>query len=138
MRTIRQPIMRYKLKPVSYAALEYSPFVSSNNYLEQDDGTDPPTISRSGQPIHYALSADKPNIGHGAPPLTDVATGRKSKLRITKVTSRKKKKSPGQSSAAASSQMDDLANPLSPPLEGKVLNSLVISFHLNIEYTFVL
>jgi len=85
---------------------------------KQDDGVDPPIISRSGQPIHYALPADKPNISHGAPSLTDVATGRKHKLPI-KVTSRKKKKSLGQSSAAATSQIDDSANPSSPPSEGK-------------------
>jgi len=85
---------------------------------EQDDGVDPPIICRSGQPIRYALPADKPNIGHGAPSLTDVANGRKHKLPI-KVTSHKKKKSPGQSSAAAASQIDDSANPPSPPSEGK-------------------
>ena len=80
---------------------------------------DPPTISRSGQPINYALPADKPNIGYGAPTLTDVVTGKKRKLSYTKVTTRKKKNSPGLSLAAASSQIDDSANPPSPPLEGK-------------------
>ena len=103
----------------------------------QDDDTNPPTISRSGQPVSYALPADKSNIGHGAPSLTDVSTGKKRKLSYTKVITRKKKKSPGQSSAAATSKTDDLANPPSSS-EGKVLNSLVISFHLNIEYIFVL
>ena len=56
--------------------------------------------------INYALPADKPNIGYGAPTLTDVATGRKRKVSYTKVTTRKKKKSPGQSSAAAAPQTD--------------------------------
>jgi hypothetical protein len=102
----------------------------------QDDDRDPPIISRSGQPINYALPADRPNIGHGAPSLTDVVTGKKRKLSYTKVTTRKKKKSAGQSSAAATPQTYDLENPPSPPSEGKVLNSLVTSFHLNIEHTF--
>ena len=52
-------------------------------------------ISRSGQPINYALPADKPNIGYGAPTLTDMATGRKRKVPYTKVTAHKKKKSSG-------------------------------------------
>jgi len=94
-------------------------FASFNHHFLQDDDRDPPTISRSGQPINYALPADKPNISYGAPTLTDVATGKKRKLSYTKVTTRKKKKSPGQSSAAAASQIDDLANPPSPPSEGK-------------------
>ena len=63
--------------------------------------------------------------------------GKKCKLSYTKVISRKKKKSPSQPSTAATSQIDDLANPPSPPSEGKTLNSLVISFHLNTEYIFV-
>jgi len=83
-------------------------------------------ISRSGQPIHYALPADKPNIGHDAPTLTDVASGRKRKLPYTKVTTRKKKKSPGQSSAAAAFQTNALIN-LSSSLEGKSLNPHVFT-----------
>jgi len=104
----------------------------------QDDDRDPPTISRSGHPINYTLPADKPNIGHDAPSLTDVAIGRKCKLPITKVTSSKKKKSLGQSSAAAISQMDNLTNPPFPLSEGKILNSSVISFCLNTECIFIL
>jgi len=88
----------------------------------QDNDQNPPTISRSGQPINYALPADKPNIGYGAPTLTDVATGRKRKVSYTKVTTRKKKKSPGQSSAAAS-QTDALVDLPSSSSEGKSLNS---------------
>jgi len=45
---------------------------------------------------------------------------------------------PGQSSAAASFQMDDLANPPSPASEGKILNSLVILFYLNADHIFTL
>ena len=116
---------------------QYLSSASSNYYLLQDDDRDPPIVNRSGQPINYALPANKPNIGHGAPSLIDVATGKKRKLSYTKVITRKKKKSPGQSSAAATSKTDDLANPPTSS-EGKVLNSLVISFHLNIEYIFVL
>jgi len=116
---------------------QYLLYVSFNHYLLQDDDRGPPSISRSGQPINYALPADKPNIGHNAPSLTDAATGKKCKLSYTKVISRKKKKSPSQPSTAATSQIDDLANPPSPPSEGKTLNSLVISFHLNTEYIFV-
>jgi len=52
------------------------------------------------------------------------------------VITRKKKKFPGQSSAAATSQIDDLANLPSPPSEGKVLNSLVISSRRNIKHIF--
>jgi len=104
--------------------------------FSQDDDRDPPIISRSGQPINYALPADKPNIGHGAPSLTDVTSGKKHRLPYTKVITRKKKKFPGQSSAAATSQIDDLANLPSPPSEGKVLNSLVISSRLNIKHIF--
>ena len=83
----------------------------------QNDDRNPPTISRSGQPINYALPADKPNIGYGAPTLTDVTTGRKRKVSYTKVTTRKKKKSPGQSSAATTLQTDPVNLPSSS--EGK-------------------
>jgi hypothetical protein len=65
------------------------------------------------------LPADKPNIGYGAPTLTDVATGRKRKVSYTKVTTCKKKKSPGQSSAAIALQTDVLVNLPSPSSEGK-------------------
>ena len=88
----------------------------------QDDDRNPPIISRSGQPINYALPADKPNIRYGAPTLIDVATGRKRKVSYTKVTTRKKKKSPGQSSAAAF-QTDALVDLPSSSSEGKSLNS---------------
>ena len=37
-------------------------FAAFNLYSMQDDDRNPPTISRSGQPINYAVSADKPNI----------------------------------------------------------------------------
>jgi len=89
----------------------------------QDDDRNPPTISRSGQLINYALPSDKPNIGHDAPTLTDVATGRKRKVSYTKVTTRKKKKSPGQSSAAAALQTDALIDLPSSSSESKILNS---------------
>jgi len=79
------------------------------------------------------LPADKPNIGHGAPSLTDVASGRKRKSPITKVTSRKKKKSPGQSSAVAILQSDDLAN-LPSSSEGNFLNSLYICIYLDTNH----
>jgi len=100
----------------------------------QDDDRNPPTISRSGQPINYALPADKPNIGHNAPSLTDVATGRKCKLPITKVTSCKKKKSPGQSSAVAILQTDDLTNLPSSSLEGNFLDSLYACIYLDTNH----
>jgi len=51
-----------------------------------------------------------------------VATGKKHKLPITKVTSRKKKKSPGQSSAAATPQTGALIDLPSSSSEGKILN----------------
>ena len=84
----------------------------------QDNDRNPPIIRRSGQPINYALLADKPNIGYGAPTLTDVATGRKRKVSYTKVTTRKKKKSPGQSLAATAPQTDVPVN-LPSSSEGK-------------------
>ena len=92
-------------------------------YFLQDDDRNPPTISRSGQPINYALPADKPNIGHDAPTLTDVDTGRKRKVSYTKVTTRKKKKSTGQSSVAAALQADALIDLPSSSSESKILNS---------------
>ena len=92
-----------------------------NFYSLQDDDRNPPTISRSGQPINYALPADKPNIGYGAPTLTDVATGRKRKVSYTKITTRKKKKSPGQSSVAAAFETDALVD-IPSSSEGKSLN----------------
>ena len=104
--------------------------------FSQDDDRDPPIISRSVQPINYALLADKPNIGHGAPSLTDVASGKKRRLSYTKVITRKKKKFPGQSSAAATSQIDDLANLPSPPSEGNILNFSVILFYPDTEHIF--
>jgi hypothetical protein len=86
----------------------------------QDDDQNPPTISRSGQPINYALPVDKPNIGYDAPTLTDVATGRKRKIPHTKVTTCKKKKFPGQSSiAAVALQADVLVDLPSSSSEGK-------------------
>jgi hypothetical protein len=91
-------------------------------YFSQDDDQNPPTISRSDQPINYALPADKPNIGLDAPTLTDVATGRKHKLSYTKVTTCKKRKSPGQSSASATPQTGVLVNLPSSSSEGKILN----------------
>ena len=89
----------------------------------QDDDRNPPTICRSGQPINYALPADKPNIGYGAPTLTDVATGKKRKVSYTKVKTRKKKKSPGQSSAVTAHQTYVLVDLSSSSSEGKNLNS---------------
>ena len=113
----------------------YLLFASFNHYFLQDDGRDPPTISRSGQPINYALPADKPNIGHNSPSLTDVATGRKRKLSITKVASRKKNKSPGPSSAAAIPQTNDLANLPSSSSEGNFLDSLYACNHIDTNHT---
>ena len=52
-----------------------------------------------------------------------MATGRKRKVSYTKVTTRKKKKSPGQSSAAAAFQTDALVDLPSSSSEGKSLNS---------------
>jgi len=75
------------------------------------------------------LPADKPNIGYGAPSLTDVTTGRKCKLSNTKVTTRKKKKSPSQSPT-----VDILANLPSSPSEGNFLNSLHVCIHLDTNY----
>jgi len=66
------------------------------------------------------LPVDKPNIGYGAPTLTDVATWRKRKVSYNKVTTRKKKKSSDQSSAAAS-QTDALVD-LPSSSEGKSPN----------------
>ena len=101
----------------------------------QDDDTNPPTISRSGQPVSYALPADKSNIGHGAPSLTDVATGKKHKLSYTKVTTRKKKKSPGQSSSVALIRHTDiLANLPSSSSKGNSLNSLYICIRPDTNY----
>ena len=68
--------------------------------------------------INYALPADKPNISYGAPTLADVATGRKCKVSYTKVTTRKKKKSPSQSSAATAPQTDTPINLPSSSSEG--------------------
>ena len=68
------------------------------------------------------MPADKPNIGHDAPTLADVATGRKRKVSYTKVTTHKKKKSPGQSSVTVAPQIDALVNLPSSPSEGKILN----------------
>ena len=115
----------------------YLSSASSNYYLLQDDDRDPPIVNRSGQPINYALPANKPNIGHGAPSLTNVATGKKHKLSNTKVTTRKKKKSPGQSSTAAlTPQTGVLVNPSSPPSEGNILNFSVILFYPDTEHIF--
>ena len=103
---------------------------ASNLYSLQDDDRNPPTTSRSGQPINYALPADKPNTGYGAPTLTDVATARKCKVSYTKVTTRKKKKSPDQSSAVAVPQTDTPIDLPSSSSEGKSL-SLIFSLYLN-------
>ena len=102
-----------------------------NLYSLQDDDRDPPTISRSGQLINYALPAYKPNIGYGAPTLEDVATGIKRKVSYTKMTTRKKKKSPGQSSAAVL-QTDTLIDLPSSSSEGKSLNPMS-SLYLNAD-----
>jgi hypothetical protein len=68
------------------------------------------------------LPADKSNIGYGAPTLIDVATRRKRKVSNTKVTTHKKKKSSGKSSAVAVLQTDTLIDLPSTSLEGKSLN----------------
>ena len=94
-------------------------------------------ISRSGQPINYALPADKPNIYYGAPTLTDVATRRKRKVSYTKVTTHKKKKSPGQSSAVAAPQTDIPIDLPSSSLEGKSLNTMS-SLYLNADHILAL
>ena len=104
-----------------------------NLYSLQDDDRNPPTTSRSEQPINYALPADKPNIGYGALTLTDVATGRKRKISYTKVTTRKEKKSPGQSSAAASPQTDTPIDLPSSSSEGKSLSPM-FSLYLNADH----
>ena len=91
-------------------------------------------ISRSGQPINYALLADNPNIGYGAPTLTDVATGRKRKVPNIKVTTHKKKKS---SAAAAVLQTDTLIDLPSSSLEGKSLNTMS-SLYLNADHILAL
>ena len=97
----------------------------------QDDSNNPPTVSKSGQPINYALPTDKPNIGYGAPSLTDVATGRKHKFSSTKTPTHKKKNSSSQSPTVASaSQTDVLTNLPSSPSEGNFLNLLMIMFIL--------
>ena len=108
-----------------------------NLYSLQDDDRDPPTISRSGQPINYALPADKPNNGYGAPTLTDVATGRKRKVSYTKVTTRKKKKYAGQSSASAAPQTDILIDLPSSYSEGKSLNPMSL-LYLNADHILAL
>ena len=64
-----------------------------------------------------------------------MATGRKRKLPITKVTSRKKKKSPGRPSTAAIPQIDDLANLPSSSSEGNFLDSLYACIHLDTNHT---
>ena len=53
------------------------------------DGTSPPTISRSGQPIKYSPPTNYPLIGYDAPSLADVAAGRKRKMTSTKRTAQK-------------------------------------------------
>jgi len=108
-----------------------------NFYSLKDDDRNPPTISRSGQPINYALPANKPNIGYGAPTLTDVATGRKCKVSYTKVTTHTKKKSPGQSSAAAASQTDTPIDLPSSSSEDKSLNPMS-SLYLNADHILAL
>jgi len=50
---------------------------------------DPPTISRSGQPIDYALPANNPNISYGAPSLDNIAAEKKCKITSSKVPIRK-------------------------------------------------
>ena len=63
--------------------------------------------------------------------------GKKHKLSNTKVTTRKKKKSSGQSlTTALTSQTDVLANPPSPPSEGNILNFPVVLFYLDAEHIF--
>jgi len=83
------------------------------------------------------LPADKPNIYYGAPTLTDVATRRKRKVSYTKVTTHKKKKSPGQSSAAAVLQTDTLIDLPSSSSEGKSLNPMS-SLYLNADHILAL
>jgi len=90
-----------------------------------------------GPGLTYALPADKPNISYGAPTLTDVATGKKRKVSYTKVITRKKKKSPGQSSAAAAPQTDTPIDLPSSSLEGKSLNPMS-SLYLNADHTLTL
>ena len=61
----------------------------SDKYLQQVDGTSPPTISRSGQPIRYSPPTNYPLIGYDAPTLADVTIGKKRKMSSTKKTAQK-------------------------------------------------
>ena len=68
-----------------------------------------------------------------------MATGRKRTLPFTKVTSHKKKKSPGQSSAAAALQTDDLINLPSSSSEGNFLKlSSYACVHLDTNHAIYL
>jgi len=66
-----------------------------------------------------------------------VATGRKRKVSYTKVTTHKKKKSPGQSSAAAALQIDTPIDLPSSSSEGKSLNPMS-SLYLNADHILAL
>ena len=62
----------------------YTAFLYPDKSSYQVDGTPPPTVSRSGQPIRYAPPTDYPLIGYNAPTLADVAAGKKRKITSTK------------------------------------------------------
>ena len=69
----------------------YTTFLYSNNCFQQAEGTSPPTISRSRQPIKYSQPTNYPLITCDAPSLADVAADRKRKMTSTKRTARRLK-----------------------------------------------
>ena len=90
------------------AFLCYTAFLYFDKSSYQVDGTPPPTISRSGQPIRYAPPIDYPLIAYNAPTLADVAAGKKRKMTSTKKTIQKNPSSSCRTLAFASAPDADV------------------------------
>jgi len=80
---------RYTQKFLSLHFSFHTAFSCSDKYLQQVDGTSPPTISRSGQPIRYSPPTNYPLISYDAPTLADVTVCKKRKMTSTKKTAQK-------------------------------------------------
>ena len=93
----------------------YTVFLYSDKSSYQANGTPPPTVSRSGQPIRYVPPTDYPLIGYNAPTLADMAAGKKQKVTSTKKTIQKTPGSFSRTLTIASAPNADVPADATPP-----------------------
>ena len=123
MKITKALMTRYTQKFLSLHFSFHTAFSCSDKYLQQVDGTSPPKISRSGQPIRYSPPTNYPLIGYDAPTLADVAAGKKRKMTSTKRTAQKTQGSSSQILTIASApNVNAPTNIVSSASEGNLFN----------------